>query len=478
MMPRSALLLFATAAAAPLTAAQEVSPEVRAVWVASLAPGIQAPGEVRTTVDALRRANLNTLIAQVRREGMVYFRSEIEPRATTITGPSDWDPLTDVIAVAHDTSGGGARIDVSAWLNVFSVGRQRHLAGASPAPIAEAHPEWFSREASGEAATFLDPAVPAVQDHFAALVAEVLTQYEVDGINLDFVRYPEAEAGYSPIALARFRRITGFAGTPEASDEAWNAFRRDQVTGLVRRVMVTVLDLRPEATLSVCAVGFGHGPRGDQAFEELAPYRQVHQDWNRWAREGLVDIVMRMGYKRHHIPGHAAMFHEWAAFSQRLQRESGRPVTLGIGGYFNEPANALLQYRVALDLGLGTSLFSFHQPQGDARETGLTGPASPMWDALSREIYPAPAPAPRPMWRAGLGTVAGFLRDERGEPIDHGRVRLAERDATQHTDGSGFFAFLHLPPGECHIEMFNPDGDVAGEVEAAVRPDAVTWVDL
>jgi uncharacterized lipoprotein YddW (UPF0748 family) len=125
------------------------SPEVRAVWVASLAPGICSPEEVPETVSALRRANLNTLIAQVRRSGMVFYRSDLEPRATTITGPPDWDPLDAILDNAHDTSDGQQRLDVYAWFNVFSLGSQADLRGATPTPISEAHTEWYALDPDG-----------------------------------------------------------------------------------------------------------------------------------------------------------------------------------------------------------------------------------------------------------------------------------------------------------------------------------------
>ncbi|MBN1476969.1 family 10 glycosylhydrolase [Candidatus Sumerlaeota bacterium] len=457
------------------TLADEPTPEVRAVWVASLAPGIRAPEEIPLTVDALRRANLNTLIAQIRRQGMVYFQSDLEPRATSIEGPADWDPLAQIVEEAHDTSGGGQRLDVHAWFNVYALGSQQHLAGATPTPIAEAHPEWYTRSPSGEVLTFLDPGVPEVTEHFAALVAECLDRYEVDGVNLDFVRYTEDEggAGYNPIALERFHRLTGRTDIPANRDPEWSAFRRDQVTALVRRTMVTILEHRPEAMLSVCAVGFGGPPRPGQTFEDTSPYIQVHQDWVGWARAGIADVVTRMGYKREHVPQQAADYRGWGDLSRALQDESGRIITMGIGGYFNEPEGVLNQYREAQARGLGTTLFSYHRPQGDAEETGLLGPRSPFWDTLGREIYTEPVPPPDPTWREGLGTIAGFLRDENGDPLDTVEVSLMDTDHVTRSDGSGFFAFLNLEPGECVI--LAPGSTVDGE-SATVSANEVTWV--
>jgi uncharacterized lipoprotein YddW (UPF0748 family) len=451
----------------------EATPEVRAVWVASMAPGINSPEEIPATVGALREGNLNTLIAQVRRSGMVYFRSELEPRSTTITASPDFDPLADVLRVAHDTSGGEPRIDVYAWLNVFSVGNQESLRDAAPPPLSIAHPDWFSINVSGEVTGFLDPGVPAVEDHFAALVAECVRQYDVDGVNLDFVRYPEQGAGYNPVALERFHRLTGRTDRPAGDDPQWNDFQRAQVTAVVRRTMVTILDIRPEAMLSVCAVGFGGPPRPGQTFADTSPYRQVHQDWPEWVRMGIVDIVTRMGYKREHVPNQAQDFRGWAEFSRQLEDESGRPITLGIGGYFNQPEGVMAQYRVSLSLGLGTTLFSYHRPLGTAQEAERFGAASPLWSMLREQIYPSPAPPPRPVWREHLGTLAGVLRDQDENVVDTGPVSLVGTDLQTVSDGTGFFAFLKLSPGTYTISA--PGRPIDGR-EVTVRANAVTWV--
>ena len=150
-----------------------------------------------------------------------------------------------------------------------------------------------------------------------------------------------------------------------------------------------------------------------------------------------------------------------------------RLITMGIGGYFNEPAGVLTQYREAQARQLGTTLFSYHRPQGDAEETGLLGPRSPFWDTLGREIYTEPAPPPDPTWREGLGTIAGFLRDESGAPLDTVEVWLEDRDLVTASDGSGFFAFLHLEPGEYVIEA--PGCSVDG-ASVTVTANGVSWV--
>ncbi|MCH7549589.1 MAG: family 10 glycosylhydrolase, partial [Candidatus Krumholzibacteriota bacterium] len=128
---------------------------------------------------------------------------------------------------AHDTSGGKARLDVYAWFNVFKLGEQKDYLESIPAPIVVSHPEWLTRDATGEVTTALDPGVPAVQDYVIKIIEDCLKRYKVDGVNLDFIRYFSRDSGYNPIALERFRRRTGRSELPAEEDEAWSDFRRE-----------------------------------------------------------------------------------------------------------------------------------------------------------------------------------------------------------------------------------------------------------
>ncbi len=440
------------------------APEVRAVWASSLAPALDSTEELEELAATVRSSGLNTMIIQVRRSGAVHYRSKLEPRASAVADRPGYDALAEALRIARDPAL-GRRIDVYAWFNVFPVHRPRNLPeDVDPPHIADAHPDWYSLDEQGKRLSFLDPAVPAVRDHFVALIEECLENYDVDGINLDYIRYPETGGGYHPVALERFRRLTGRSDRPKEKDPQWQAFRREQVTSLLRRIAVAVRRIRPDCLLTVDAVGFGRPPK--ESFADTAPYAQVYQDWAGWTEAGIVDVCCRMGYKREHVPAHAAQFRGWADFSVELQRRSGRLVTLGIGGFFNTEENTLVQYREARKRGLGTALFSYRRPIAEAEKTGEYGAASPFWKRLRSEIYPEDAPTPRPVWRRGRGTIAGRLAG-----ADGARVRLEPGSLEQKTDVSGCFAFLDLAPGEYRVEF---PGTERKAVAAVVRAGEVT----
>lgn len=411
---------------------------------------MNSPEEIRALVEATRKAHLNTIIAQVRHRGLTYYRSTIEPPAASWASQKEFDPLATLLQQAHANTRTSPSLAVYAWFNVFNFGdvEKTSLTREQRQRIRS----WLSLTTTGSQTTFLDPAVPEVQEYLLSLIRECAVNYPIDGINLDYIRYPEQEAGYHPRAIDRFQRLYGRHDRPRPDDPQWNEFRREQITGFVRRCAAELWRTRPEAMLSVCAVGFGDAPPHDD-FTRSSPYRQVHQDWASWIDQGCVDIVTRMGYKREHIPAHAAQFRHWADFSRRLQsRGPGNTVTIGIGGFFNSPDNVIVQYLEAHRRGLGTSLFSYWRPANDAAAT-TSGNSHPIWERIGRQVYADWCASPRPDWRRTRATLA--VRCSRKDvPVDGETVALTGPIArTLRTDGNGWAIFTAVPLGKYEVRL-------------------------
>jgi len=142
-----------------------------------------------------------------------------------------------------------------------------------------------------------------VQAHVADLWTEIARRYPVDGMHFDYVRYPSAAFDYSADALERFRAWTkprldaeraarldrarerDPLAWPEALPEAWDDFRREQVTTLVERVYRRVKEIRPGLVVSAAVFS-----DPDDA------YAHRFQDWRGWLERGVVDVVAPMAY--------------------------------------------------------------------------------------------------------------------------------------------------------------------------------------
>lgn len=143
-------------------------------------------------------AGFNTVYFQVRGTFDAYYASPLEPWAAGLTGTlgrdPGWDPLQTALDAArtHDLA-------VHAWLNTFPMWR-----GTTPPGPGHAwtdHPDWRLQQADGSdmdlnaSYVFADPQDPAVRSHIAEVTRTLTAAYDVDGVHLDYVRYPGASYG-------------------------------------------------------------------------------------------------------------------------------------------------------------------------------------------------------------------------------------------------------------------------------------------
>ena len=299
---RVAWLLAALFAALP--GSRSSAGEVRALWV--VRTGLTSPAEVDRVVEQAKDAGFNTLIVQVRGRGDAFYSSQILPRSVLLQGEArDFDPLARLLA--------GARVRglaVHAWINVL-------LSGNFGQPLPPRHelvlhPEWMmiprsvaapALHASGEARRrlvreaaqgsdaegyYISPWAPGVSEHLEAVVRELARNYAVDGVHLDFIRYPGPEYDYSHPALLAFRpRRAGrdLLAAPQAEPRAWDEQRCAGVTALVARLAAAARAARPGLLVTAAVVP-----------DRATAVSQRFQDWPSWLAQGALDAVCPMIY--------------------------------------------------------------------------------------------------------------------------------------------------------------------------------------
>jgi uncharacterized lipoprotein YddW (UPF0748 family) len=380
-----ALLLACLAAAgvaAPATTPDAASlPEVRALWVTR--SSLATPAAIAAMVQSAAASGFNTLLVQVRGRGDAYYASRIEPRAEALAGqPATFDPLADVIRQAR-----ARNLRVHAWVNVNLVSSGADLP-ASRAHLVYEHPEWlmvpralayelsrvdprspaylgrlsrWTRSVSSEVeGLYASPVHPGAVDRLTTLIEEILATYRLDGLHLDYVRYPSADFDYSRGALGAFRadidrdltpaerlrfgtrEMSELVGLTEAKPDRWSDFRRSRLNALVMRVRTLVKARDPEMILSAAVY-----PDSVQASSARL------QDWRSWMDHQLIDVVCPMAY----TPD-AAIF--TAQIASVRQAAGGRPVWAGIGAYRLSSTQTIENIQIARRLGAdGVVLFSY-----------------------------------------------------------------------------------------------------------------------
>ncbi len=450
------------------------SEQFRGFWADAFHVGFKSAAQIDDMVARAVQGNYNAILAEVmafQDTGAgghgAYWNSAIVPRASDISGPPTFDPLAYLIQQAH-----AAGIEVHAWLVTYRVSASWPPAGNS---TLAAHPEWFmvpSADIGGGPAKVnnyyvLDPGSPDVQAYLLSIVAELVSNYALDGIHWDYIRYTTTDAGYpadlsyANSGLARFQRIYNYAGVPSPSDPAWSDFRRREITELIRRAQVLVATAdNPRQPLrhTAALITWGDAPSN---FTQTNSWR-LFQNWRLWLEQGYLDAGIPMTY--YDQDTYPTWFENWV--NQALVWRYQRHIFTGPGIYLNDFADSLYQINYAIAAGAdGVSTYSY--------ATTRDGMTDWSWYSLvSSQAFTDPAVPPAMPWRdpaaATEGAVYGRVVDgATGEPIDDATVRINGFDVT-YTDGNGFFVITRLaadPNG-----TLVPVSVVAGGYSEVARP--------
>ena len=346
------------------TSAVQPSDEIRALWVVRDALG--TPEDIDRFIDFAARARFHIVFVQVRGRADAYYNSALEPPAHDLRYPiTDFDPLMYTIARAR-----AAGIEVHAWINVYYAWSN----GDVPPPqghVVRTHPEWLLTDVGGVRADersvddwkrdgiegyFLSPFSAPARAHVVAVVSDLVERYDIDGIHLDYVRFPGADYGFGTEARTRFALDWGFdpaelrsdsAGVTSvvgmaaatALDSVWTAWRAEQVDSLVMEIREVSRGL----PLSAAVVPEPALARSDKG-----------QDWVKWVHHRWVDFVVPMAYnyRPHELLDWVRILHNLIGRERMLV---GLAVYGGREEYVDRSVNILRVDGVA-----GFSIFSYN----------------------------------------------------------------------------------------------------------------------
>ncbi len=267
------------------------------------------PGAWDETFAALRRAGITAYFPD-----LVNARESKMPLAGLAAHrlmQQEGDMLTPALAAARR-----AGIEVHVWKICWS------LMTPQEAPPPGWDPKLLQQRRDGSPLGWLNPVVPENREREMAAILEIARRYPVDGIHLDYHRYPGPDADFSPATRAAFERARGRRAAtwpPDLNDgsaesRAFIAWRAEVLTGFLRELRPRLRAVRPDLVLS--AAVWAEYPAG---------VRSVGQDWGAWLREDLVDKVFPMTYMAD-LEG----FRREMARQQAMPRARGRVIP-GLG---------------------------------------------------------------------------------------------------------------------------------------------------
>ena len=276
------------------TAALFAREQTRALWVTRW--DYKSTDDIRKIITNAVSLKFNVILFQVRGAGMALYHSEIEPRSELLReAPNSWDPLLTAITLAHQ-----AGLELHAWVNLYPAWNKDVL------PLDEKHlyyqhPNWFMHDIYGghsklkNGYQWLAPTHPDVPRYLLDVCAEIYENYNVDGLHLDYIRFPAQTYSYDPASVRVFRQKFGAA--PQSRPRAWRLWRQNSISRLLDSLYADVKKIKPDLVVSAAVV----------ANFDLA--RKIYfQDGPGWLARGSMDAIYPMLYTN-----------DVAIFERRLQ---------------------------------------------------------------------------------------------------------------------------------------------------------------
>ena len=252
--------------------------EVRAVWLTTIksldwpkakatsATGIeQQKRQLCDILDRLHRSNVNTILLQTRVRATTIYPSNYEPWDACLTGKGGknpgYDPLQFAIDECHKRG-----MELHAWVVSIPVGKWNDIGCKR---LRERYPSMIHK--IGDEG-YMNPEQSQTAEYIGKICREIVERYDVDGIHLDYIRYPENWK-------IRVSRQQG----------------RDHITRIVRAVNHQVKSLKPWVKISCSPIGKSREmsrftSRGWNAYDAVC------QDAQGWLRDGLMDQLYPMMY--------------------------------------------------------------------------------------------------------------------------------------------------------------------------------------
>jgi len=265
--------------------------EFRGVWLRPPAD----TSEIPAMLDGIAEAGFNAVLVETFYHGFTISATSPVPTRPEYAGQ---DVLQQFIEEGHRRG-----LEVHAWVEVFYWEVNIEQYPQFPrTPLFEGHPDWVLKLKGGRetwesepAHRFANPAHPEVRAFLLQYFEDLLRRYELDGLNLDYIRYSGGaeDAGYDAFTIQKFQAEQGFDPSEIAQADAerwklWVEWREGQVTDLVRQVRHMHQNTRPGAMLSAAIFPGYYRTRYKGHF--------IFQDWATWAEEDLVDSLMPMAY--------------------------------------------------------------------------------------------------------------------------------------------------------------------------------------
>lgn len=260
---------------------------LRGSWVTTTAStALNSLTDIKTTVANHKAAGLYHIFVVVYNNARTVYPSTVMQNLigkNIKEGFEGRDPLQEMITEAH-----AAGLKVYAW---FEYGFSSSFS-ANGGSILQAKPGWASKDQNGNLVVkngfdWLNAFHPEVQDFLMSLVNEVVTKYNVDGVQGDD-RLPAmpSEGGYDDYTVNMYRAEHGGASPPlNTKDPSWLQWRAGKLNSFMKRMYTEVKTAKPNVKVIMSP--------------SIYPFslNEYLQDWPTWVDSSWVDGIIPQVYR-------------------------------------------------------------------------------------------------------------------------------------------------------------------------------------
>jgi len=278
--------------------------ELRGVWLTNVASGVlYTPWGINRAISQLAKLKFNTIYPVVWNRGNTFYPSLV---AKKVTG-RDRDLSLQVLKLNQDVLAQIVKQGHRQGLRVIPWFEYGFMAPPNSA-LAKRHPDWLTARRNASKITvdvnqpkatnpkvvdpmltkgvWLNPFHPQVQQFMLNMIVEVVTKYDVDGVQFDDHFGLPSDFGYDRFTVALYQQEhQGKIPPNNPLDAQWLRWRADKLTNFMERVYKAVKAVKPE-----CLVTLSPNPQ-DYA------YRATLQDWQTWVNRGLVEELICQIYR-------------------------------------------------------------------------------------------------------------------------------------------------------------------------------------
>ena len=241
-------------------------------------------------LDLMQENGFNAVYFQVRGMSDAFYNSAYEPWSYYLTADTKraavptYDPLEFWIEECHSRG-----MELFAWVNPYRI--ESSVTGSpwdtSASGIRADHPSWVMQNDAGSM-SILNPGMTEVQDYIAAVVTDIVTNYDVDGVVFDDYFYLQSTSFDTDASLYS-------ASGTSLSQANW---RRENVNTMVRKVYNAIQSVKPYVKFGISPAGMAHKSASQYGVDASTvssmsdwQYDGIYSDPLAWLAEGTVDFI-------------------------------------------------------------------------------------------------------------------------------------------------------------------------------------------